>query len=285
MLQLDPAHSQASELKEEILRRRKNQGDPVNPAFQLSAQADGANDGSSEKFAQAQSVGARLLIVEEIKRRKEYQQALVLCDKVLTDSRASASELAWGKILKGEILGCLGEQVKADAMMVEAESDSAFGYRALCGRGALAASLSKWDEAESFFRRVLLIKPDYDAALAGLGICAQAKNHSEEAWDFYEVALRMNPENIQALTGMIPLAYSMGRLCSLEAALRAYLEIVPADLPILYSLAGCLFAQGKNEEAEEKCRNILLFEPQDERVRELLGMIEQKSVRFGNVAP
>ena len=279
LLQVNPAYHQALELKEEINSRRSNpaQAAPSEVASLLSPQSE-TNDHKT-RFKQAQTVAARLQIIEELRRKHEFGQAEALCAEVLSDVRASASELAWAKILQAECLGSQGDIFRADNLFAQAEGDLAFGHRALCGRGALAAALSKWQEAEALFQRALLIKPDYDAALAGLGICAQNTNQQTKAWGYYEVALRMNPENVQALYGMVPLAYSLGRLAALETVLRNYLEIVPVELNILYTLAGCLYAQGNLEEATEHCRTILLFQPGDERAAELLAMIEEREAR------
>ena len=63
---------------------------------------------------------------------------------------------------------------------------------------------------------------------------------------------------------------------ALHAAIQNYLDLNPVNLPIVYSLAGCLYAQSKQDEAAEQCRKILLFEPDNQMARELLEKIEGK---------
>jgi Flp pilus assembly protein TadD len=50
----------------------------------------------------------------------------------------------------------------------------------------------------------------------------------------------------------------------------------PLDFDFLYALAGCLFAQGKLDEATEEVRKITMFEPNNQRAQELQRLIDER---------
>jgi hypothetical protein len=65
----------------------------------------------------------------------------------------------------------------------------------------------------------------------------------------------------------------MKRYSEIEKAINSYLELHPANIEMLYSFAGILFAQGKVERAKSEVEKILIFEPQHERALELRDLI------------
>ena len=75
----------------------------------------------------------------------------------------------------------------------------------------------------------------------------------------------------------------MQRLDEVERAIRGYLELHPADLNFLYSLAGCLYAQDRLEEAVKPLQTITLFEPDNPRAHELFKLIEEKQTTLTSV--
>ena len=84
----------------------------------------------------------------------------------------------------------------------------------------------------------------------------------------------MNPENSRAILGVIQLGYPLKKYAEIEATLRAYLDLHPASIDMLYSLAGVLFAQKRASEASAELEKILLFEPTNVRAIELKRMID-----------
>jgi tetratricopeptide (TPR) repeat protein len=154
--------------------------------------------------------------------------------------------------------------------------------RALCAKGALNGFKNKWDDAKSMFTYALEINPKNDTALTGIGLYHLQKGDKNSAWEYFEHATNINPENTRALLGLIEVGYSTQRLDGVERALKAYLDMHPADMDFLYSLAGCLFAQNRLSEAKAEVDKITLFKPDHRDALELRGMIEAKA---GNPAP
>ena len=62
----------------------------------------------------------------------------------------------------------------------------------------------------------------------------------------------------------------------MERMISSYLNLHPASIDMLYSLAGVLFAQGKVNEAKLEVEKILIFEPKHEHALELKGMIQEQ---------
>ena len=146
----------------------------------------------------------------------------------------------------------------------------------MCGRATLAAHRQQWGVAHTIFSEALSLHPEYDLALAGIGVCHYNAGNKQAAWDSFERAVQRNPENMRGLLGMIELGYQLQKLPRVQSALESYLEMHPADIEFLYSLAGCYFAQDMLDEAKREVEKITLFEPSHRHAIELQGMITHK---------
>lgn len=65
----------------------------------------------------------------------------------------------------------------------------------------------------------------------------------------------------------------MNRLDDIERVVSNFLDMHPADIDMLYSLAGCYYKQGRYDESMEQLNKILLFRPQHELANELRDII------------
>lgn len=148
--------------------------------------------------------------------------------------------------------------------------------RAMSGMGAIATAHEDLDQAEQWFKRALLRHERSDIAFAGLGICSQWRGEPSKAWDYYQKALMLYAENEQALYGVVQIGMLRRQFSAVEKALKNYLESRPANLDHLYSLAGCLYAQQRYQEALDELSKILLFEPKHNNARELKAVIEAR---------
>ncbi|MEN9846168.1 MAG: hypothetical protein RIS36_1315 [Pseudomonadota bacterium] len=161
----------------------------------------------------------------------------------------------------------------ADQMYSRVLTGNPRSVRALCGKGALAAERQEWTAAQEYFDTAAAIEPTYDVALAGLGLCAMVNKREEKAFELFQQAVASNPENRRALLGVLQLGYPMKRYTEIEKAINSYLELHPANIEMLYSFAGILFAQGKVEQAKSEVEKILIFEPQHTRALELRDLL------------
>lgn len=266
ILQVDPANANALELKERL--QRESAG-PVSfaPAAGPAVPAPAALNAE---------LSMQIGLLERMHHEKNYTEVAAQIDVLLKSPTLSAEERALLSIMKGEAFACRGDFAEAESLFRAGESSPQYRYRALCGLAVLAAARERWTEAEQLFAQASSLNKDSDVALAGLGMCAAQARRNDIAWSYYQQAVRANPENLRALYGLIQLAYPMQRLSDLEQALVRYLEFCPASISMLYSYAGCAFAQGKMELAREQIEKIRVFEPTNELAQELLERIEKQ---------
>ena len=221
-------------------------------------------------------IDQELIAIEDCKRRAKYEEALSRIAAISIDQNLSFAQQETVQCQRAEILVLTDRYYDASqsySAILEANPDCA---RAMCGEAALSASRGDWETARRKFITALDRRPEYDVALAGLGLYeSQAKNLTA-AWDLYTRALKSNPENIRALLGSIETGYSLQKLTDVEAVIRNYLDVHPADIDFMYSLAGCCFAQGKVMDAVEAINTITLFEPNHKNALELRQMIEKQ---------
>jgi tetratricopeptide (TPR) repeat protein len=214
--------------------------------------------------------------LEDKKRNQKFEEVAKACDDILKRPMLTAVETERAELLRAETHTMFEEFEQALERYERVLSRNPRCARAVCGKGAIAAHRNDWVKAEQLFQDALSISPEHDIACAGLGICAAQKRNNEKAWEWYQRATKSNPENLRAIYGLIELSYPLKRLTELEQALRAYLEMHPADLQFVYSLAGCLYAQNKVPEAKAEVEKIIVFEPQNSKALELHGMIQKK---------
>ncbi len=220
------------------------------------------------------SMDAKLVELEEMKRRRDYQALLEACDEVLASGSCVNGQFEKASILRAEALA-LTDHMEEAIGIFEQYVDSG-NPRAICGIGAIAASRDEWQHARACFEQALSIDPEYDVALAGIGVCETQETKYDSAWTYFRKALETNPENTRALLGTVQLGYHLHKLDEVRESLESYLELHPADLDFVYSLAGCLFAQGKLEEARHEVDKITIFQPDNENAKELQKLIQEK---------
>lgn len=231
-----------------------------------------ANIPSRESF----DLEAQVAMLEEHKRNENFVAVHDEVKRLFLNPSLSAGQREVVRCIDAEVAvaeGRLADAVNSYRAILLANPSSA---RGLCGKAAIDAHEKRWGEAQVGFEKALKVKPEYDVALAGLALCSQTSGQLEGAWNLYLRALRANSENTRALLGLIELGYQLKRYTEVESALRAYLEIHPADLNFLYSLAGCCFVQEKLGEAVEALDTIRLFDPEHGMMKELRGVIEKR---------
>ncbi|MFN8388683.1 MAG: glycosyltransferase [Bdellovibrionota bacterium] len=278
ILKLEPNHLEAQELKakiaeEQVIARRQSarpdSARPVAPAAVPSGPAVAAS-------VAAQSIEAKLLALDELKRQRMFDEVLTNADEILASPAAAPEHRMMAEIIKAEAVACRGELDAAEQTLVRLEGQTPYNFRVLAARGAVSAARGAWSDAEVYFKRSLGESPEFDTALAGLGLCAIQLGKNDEAWAFFQRALKTNPENLRAVYGIIQLGYALNRLEETSSALETYLDHHPVDLAINYAYAGCRYALGDRDKAVEELRKILLFEPDHKLALELLAKIESE---------
>jgi tetratricopeptide (TPR) repeat protein len=213
--------------------------------------------------------------IEDLKRAGEFKQAIEALVKFFERANIPQQYREIAECLQAEFTVLGGDLSKSAQMYEDILKVNPRMSRALCGKGAIAAELNDWKAAEGYFITAKEADDDCDVAYAGLGLCAMIANQVEKAFELFSEAMRRNPENNRALLGVLQTGYPLKRYTEMERMLVAFLDLHPANLDILYSFAGVLFAQGKVQEARMEIEKILIFEPQHEHALELRNMISQ----------
>lgn len=210
---------------------------------------------------------------EQLRREGKVDEARETLGKVRRMPNLSTEQRERFNCVEAEFYVMDGDLDLADEMYNRVLSTNPRNVRALCGKGALAAERQEWVTSQGYFDKAIAIEPTYDVALAGLGLCAMVNKKEEKAFELFTQAVASNPENRRALLGVLQLGYPMKKYTEIEKAINSYLELHPANIEMLYSFAGILFAQGKVEQAKNEVEKILIFEPENSRALELRDMI------------
>lgn len=228
-------------------------------------------------YSDFDDIDRKLIELDEAKRRKNFDVVMNGSLEILNRPSVKPHQRERATLLKAEIALLQNNIAEAEKIYDEVLAENPNSARALSGKGVLQAHLGRWEEARRFFERAIALEPRYDMALAGLGMCHSYAKDADRAWSYYKQAVAVNPENVRALLGIIELGYPLRRLAEVEQAIKSYLEIHPADLNFVYSLAGCCFAQDKLSEATEAIERIILFDPGHRKALELKNMIDARA--------
>ncbi len=146
----------------------------------------------------------------------------------------------------------------------------------ILGLAVLAFQIKDFIQAENWFETVLNIDSHKDRGLCGLGMLKQTMDDNSTAMEFYAEALRINPENNTAMASILKLAYSTGEFGLAETVLKNYLDVHPANLNMLFGLAGIYFEQAQFEEAREVIERIFIFDDNHSDANQLLEKIQSQ---------
>lgn len=141
------------------------------------------------------------------------------------------------------------------------------------GIGLFYTQTGDYESAIKAFSTVLGNNPQHDKALCGLGMVCYQKGLKAEAMNFFIRSVNINIENKTALMFMLELAYELNQFTVSERVLKKYLELHPANLNIMFGVAGIQYKMNKLAEARDNLEKILIFEPGREDAQQLLGRI------------
>ncbi|HEU18602.1 MAG TPA: tetratricopeptide repeat protein [Deltaproteobacteria bacterium] len=115
--------------------------------------------------------------------------------------------------------------------------------------GNLCLMQGKIDEAETAYKRVIAVSPDFPAALAGLGRVAVRHNQRAEAVSWYEKALDKEPGNLSYRRELINIHKSLGRKDAADNEMKLALYYMPGVRESRLKQGMQLLMQGEYSEA------------------------------------
>ena len=269
VLTMDPSHLGATDLQKEI------------DAAPIQAQQPGWPQPLSagvERLTATSVFDDEMGRLETAKREKNFTAVRAGCDRIIADNNASVKTRQHAVLLRAEVAVLEGDLERGEKVYDEVLKNDPVCARALCGKGTLAAARGDWNTAYRYFEQAQRLEGAYDLPYAGLGLYYSWKGDVDQSWNHFCKALDLNPENLRALLGIIEVGLPQKRYLDVERYLSAYLEIHPADLDFLYTMAGCYYAQGRVGEAVDALNKITMFDPQNPKALELKSMIESSGV-------
>ena len=176
----------------------------------------------------------------------------------------------------GECYLFMGDLDKAEEYYRKAINSNGVHCDPYLGLATIAVHRGDLDNAFTFYRKAANVEAS-DKSLSGMALVEMERGEHDNAFNHFSQALDHNPENMVALYSIIRLAHSMGRLAEVVPHLEGYLAIDPLKHDIRYSLAGCLVAAGRDEEAKAQLAHILEQDPAHSCAVELKEHLEAKA--------
>jgi len=263
LLALSPAYEGASELLTKLRDSKFGTGD----------QGPGTRDQEKLKASEQQSsplpVPGPRSPASRLKEEGKFEEALAAFSRLIDNGDRSV--LAD----RGDCLANLGRLDEAVVSYQEALQEDEGDLKAMVGLGVVSLLQGKQVKAVTWFNRALKADPANSRALCGLGMVRNMQGKGGEAFDCFRRALEGDPENLTALHELVKLAYATEQFDEIVPHLDRYLMHHPADLDMLYTLAGIQHKAGRNAEALESIEKVLLFAPGYEGGKELFERIQE----------
>ena len=212
-----------------------------------------------------------------MKRDRKTEEVKMGAIDIINAKGATGEQKEQASLLLAEVAVLEEDLATAEKMYSEILRLKPESARAITGQGAILANRGNWEEAREYFIRASEIDPSYDVPFAGLGLYHTWKQEFDLAWDLYQEALKRNPENQRAVLGAIEVGFAQSKFEEVEVIVREWLDHKPGDLDLIYSLAGCLYSQGRMDEASNELEKVFIFNPDHVGARELYDRIKQES--------
>ncbi len=171
----------------------------------------------------------------------------------------------------GECYLFMGDFAKAETYYQKAVAAAPDQAEAYLGLATVAVQKNDLDTASANYAKAAALKA-FDKPLAGLGLIAMERGHHEEAFAYFKQALDTNAVSMVAINGLVQEGYFLDRLDEIIPYLQAAIALDDAE-PIRYTLAGCLTALGRDEEARQELETLLGANPDNTSARELYARI------------
>jgi len=132
-------------------------------------------------------------------------------------------------------------------------------------------------EAEKLFRAAARMAPRMAEPRFNLARLLEQTGRGREAERFYRGIIKSHPRHAMAHNNLANLLKDRGQLADSERLYRRALDIDPECIPAHLNLAWMLLKLGRTSEARTLAENAAKIEPEDERVAELLGILDRAS--------
>ncbi len=214
---------------------------------------------------------------EEASSKKNWELAL----KLFQDNEILSPNCTKTAVGLGNVYMHMGDMDKADQYYVKAMSSAKPPIQARLGMGILEYQRGNFGGSISYLENARNLEPENDKILTALGMAVLQTGDKEKAHDFLVSALESNIENTLAMNEFLNLSYDLKRFAEGERLLVKFLELHPANIHILFGLAGLQFVAANREKAKDTLNTLLIFDPEHNDARDLLDRIHSEESLAG----
>ena len=144
------------------------------------------------------------------------------------------------------------------------------------GLGVIALQNNLPDDAEVAFRVAIRLDRNCSKAYAGLAMASQQKGDHRQAFDMYLKSLQLDSDNLTALLGLFQASCRMGSFAQVIHYLEVYLDMHPADCPVMFTLAALYMKDNQLEKSKKILLDILALDAANGDAQKLLEEVEHR---------
>ncbi len=171
----------------------------------------------------------------------------------------------------GECYLFMGDYSKAAEYYEKAAGCGFSNAAPYLGLATIAVQEGRLGAAKDYYAKAAAIEED-DKALAGMALVEMEQGAHAEAFELFSSALRYNPSNMIAINCLVQEGHYLGKLGEVVPHLEACLGTEDSEA-VRFTLAGCLTALNRAEEAKEQLRILLGRNPNNIGAQELYARI------------
>jgi tetratricopeptide (TPR) repeat protein len=164
-----------------------------------------------------------------------------------------------------DVLGILNKAIEIDGTNIEC----------IMTRGVFYVTQSMTTEAIQDFDTILMSYPQNVKALRGKALALQIENKFVESSACFLKILYFDAENLEAIGGLLKNSYALHDFTEIEKALDNYIDFHPANLDILFTLAGVCFEMKNLEKSKMMLDRVVIFQKDFPGARELMIKIRK----------
>ncbi len=174
----------------------------------------------------------------------------------------------------GDCYTSVGNYVQAQRCYEKAASLGPDEPGPYVGLGVVGLQKNLLDDAEVAFKVACRLDVNCAKAHCGLAMVAQAKGDYKRAFEMYLKCLQLDTDNLTALLGLFQASCQMGSFAKVIHYLQLYLDMHPADISVMFSLAALYMKDGRLERSKKILLDILTLDAGHQDAANLLEEVE-----------
>lgn len=223
-----------------------------------------------------ENIAMEKLLTEAVNHfeKEEYETAISKYEEILQVDSSSPEAL----VGIGNCFMRLQNPQKAEIYFIKAKGYDARCYKAWLGLGLLELYKENTFQAENYLRKTIEINPESDKAFCALGILKNNTNDLKQAEKYYCQALDVNVDNLLAIKSLIEISYKIENFDKAYFYLKRFLEIYPANINMLFAMAGIQFKRAEVEDSLQTLDTVLLLDPKHQHALDFQNSLRTVSV-------